>query len=228
MANRKKDNKLLFDPSIMAERLESLRKDDENRNVNSLTLGQLESNIKGKTGVSISAQQLSTYEKDTSIQSPNINNLLALAEYYNVSLDYLLGRSTSKSESATDKHTAEKFGLSDKSMKLLNTIKHHYPMYLWENESINIGNETVSSDLINFIFENKNFWSGFDNLLSNYIQAKNKNKRVQRSETSDVGAARYSLVMLFEKLVDEIYESLPKPKTKQFFEIKDKNDLSSL
>jgi len=45
-----------------------------------------------KTGISLTAQTLGRYEKGDYKHKPDIEILAALAEYYNVSADYLLGR----------------------------------------------------------------------------------------------------------------------------------------
>lgn len=120
MANKPMDSDFRYDPSILATRIEDLRKDD---GVNGLTFKQLSKRIMEKTGVSISAMQLSKYENADLKQRMNINNLLALADYYDVSIDYLIGRSESKSNDTTDQYISSKFGLSDDAMKMLERLK---------------------------------------------------------------------------------------------------------
>ena len=94
MANRKLEHKLLYDSGLISERITNLRKGN---GVNGLTLKQLQKGILEKTGVSITDVQLSKYENSDLKERMNINNALALADYYNVSLDYLIGRSNTKS-----------------------------------------------------------------------------------------------------------------------------------
>jgi len=224
MGNTKREDSLLFNPGIMADRLVALRKDEENNNTNSLTLEQLEKNILKETNVSISGMQLGKYENADLKQRPNINNLLALSEYYGVSLEYLIGRSEIRGGDATDEHTSDKFGLSKKSMNLLKAIKNNQSMIQIDGELFTIGNKAISSDLINFVFENKDFWIAVDSLLSTYVRTKAENKRIHLSEISEVDAARYSLMRRFEDLIDDMYTFLfeSQPKSRPLFEIEEK------
>ena len=86
-------------------------------------------------------------------------------------------------------------------------------MQQWEDGTkVLMPSETVSPKLINCIInsvlENDEFWSNFDGLLSNYIQARKENKRTHPSEISSIDAARFSLNRLFGNLIDDVYESL--------------------
>ena len=207
MANRKMDITLLFKHSVVSERLEDLRKRD---GINSIPLGQLSKEILEKTGVNISAQQLSKYENADLHERMNVNNLLALADFYNVSLNYLLGRSESKSNDVTDQYAANKFGFSDKAMKRMASIK--------KGSYLHTKNKEKSLELVNFILENNEFWLKYELLLLEYY---NENKKSIDKENSSAGidhagAIRYSLIRLFESLIDESYKYLytekpPKP-----------------
>lgn len=205
MTNRKEEDNLLFDKCAFSERLTDLRKGD---GINSLTLAELSKGIESKTGVYISAAQLGKYENAEKRERININNLLALEKYYDVSLDFLIGRNTTKSDNKTDKHTAKKFGLSDKSMKLLEAINHGNSAFVWEDKIEHVGNKKVSSKLINLILENDDFRNNFDDLLLDYVNAENKSNATHLSKTRDVDIAKYSLEALFRKLIDDIYISL--------------------
>ena len=69
----------MFDKNIFGERLASLRK---NKNISAVILAK-------EIGVSKAA--ISQFEK--AVNYPHCNTLVALADYFDVSLDYLVGRS---------------------------------------------------------------------------------------------------------------------------------------
>lgn len=69
----------MFNQSVFAERLAQLRKQ---RNISTVFLAK---------EIGISKQAVSQFEK--SANYPHCNTLCALADYFDVSLDYLVGRS---------------------------------------------------------------------------------------------------------------------------------------
>jgi transcriptional regulator with XRE-family HTH domain len=144
---------------------------------------------------------------------PRIETLRLVANVLEVPVEYLAGLSDSRVSKDEYKVGAEAFGLEDKPMKLLEAIKRRQPMVIWDNELVHIGNNAVSPALINYVLSNEHFWSGFDSLLSNYVRAKNENKRTHPSDICEIAAARSSLLWLFEKLIDGACDSLYKPKS---------------
>lgn len=68
-------------------------------------------------GIGISRGALSYYESGD--RKPDINTLYALAKYYGVSTDYLLGLSDTPSLSPEIKGICDKFGISDKALEHL-------------------------------------------------------------------------------------------------------------
>lgn len=69
----------MFDKNIFAERLRQLRLA---HNITTITLAK---------ELNVSKQAVSQFEKAANY--PHCNTLVALADYFNVSLDYLVGRS---------------------------------------------------------------------------------------------------------------------------------------
>lgn len=209
MANRKNDSNFLFNPALVAEKLTDLRKGD---GINSITLEQLSDGILKKTGVYISAVQLGKYENSDLKERININNLLALASYYGVTIDYILGHSESKSSNSTDKHTAKKFGLSDRAMGFLSLLK--------EEKDIYVRNPKSTLNLINFVLENYSFWNEFEKLLSDYADAKVPEKIVKEilhegggmtvvsNNNGNADMVSYLLTKLFERLSDACCDNL--------------------
>lgn len=198
-----------FDDNIIAfaVRFADLRHSKEREGERVKSFQQISEEIFKKTGVYISHAQLSKYENmedgDKKLIYPKINIILAIARYYDVSVEYLMGLTDSKSKDIVDQYTAVKFGLSDKSMALLRAIAWRASNLI--NSDFRFGGfEFVSPELINFIFENENFWTGLDRLLASFIKRKRKNKD---TEKDGIDSARYILVRRFEKLLDDITES---------------------
>lgn len=73
--------------------------------------------INEKTGGSISQGQLSNYKNAKS--APSAEALVCLAQFFNVSTDYLLGLTDSTSKEEVDQEMNKKYNLSDKAMRNL-------------------------------------------------------------------------------------------------------------
>lgn len=190
---------LLFDSTLLCERIEDLRKGDGKKKY---TLEELSKQIEFKTGVSISPQQLGKYENADLQQRININNLMAIANFYDVSLDFLLGKTNSKRRNYTDQMTSNKFGLSDKSMKQLSLIAN--------NKSLN--NNEFKLMLINYIIENNNFLVRLtENMLDFYKASDYKSNRDKQKE-KEFKMFKYELHETFTKFLDNSYEELWKNK----------------
>ena len=69
----------MFNKNIFAERLKTLRL---NNNISSVELANV---------VGVSKAAISQFEN--AVNSPNCNTLVSIADYFDVSLDYLVGRS---------------------------------------------------------------------------------------------------------------------------------------
>lgn len=72
----------MFDKKVFSTRLSMLRKE---RKISTRALA---------TEIGISQQAISQFEKEMTY--PHVNTLTAIAEYFDVSLDYLVGRSDVK------------------------------------------------------------------------------------------------------------------------------------
>lgn len=207
-----KEEKLLYDINTLSERIEDLRKGDGRKKC---TLTTLSNNIKKKTGVSISHTQLGKYENPDLIEKPNINYLLAIASYYNVSIDYLLGKTNSKSKNYTDQMASNKFGLSDLSMKKLS--------YLCNN--LNDEN-SFKLHLINRIIENDNFITELSQNLITFYKANDNKMNTNDKLKKDYGVSvldisKYNLTKTFEHFIENMYkEDSIKTKKQYLFDIR--------
>ncbi len=187
-----KKETLLYDQVMLAERLEDLRK-----GIDKYTLAELSKNIEAKTGVYISATQLGKYEKTELAERININNLIAIANFYDVSIDYLLGKSDSKRHNYTEQMTAKKFGLTDKSMKNLSNIT--------KNSVFN--NNEIKLKIVNYIIENNTFLTELtENILELYKATDYKNSNYEKQKDRKI--FKYELQNIFSNFVDKSYEDL--------------------
>lgn len=101
-----------------------------------------------KTGISLTAQTLGRYEKGDYKHKPDIEILAALAEYYNVSADYLLGR-TDVITTDTDINAVCKYtGLSEYAIHYLINV------YSEEQRSGHTLIEYIDNMLVNDSFRN--------------------------------------------------------------------------
>lgn len=186
-----------YDTDILAEHLSDLR---TQRQKGKLTYVQLSEEIFDKTGISISHSQLNKYERLGNTEAMSVNNLLALAEFYNVSIEYLLGINDSKSTNVTDKHTATKFGLTDKSMDRLKSLKN---------------NNTILLKVVNCILEDDDFWKDFPPLVSDYFEVSERKNNLD-FERKELEIAKFSLCELFKETLDRVFEKVRHPSKKLF------------
>lgn len=119
----------------VAERLADLRNPYRGK----ISLSQLSLGIEEKTGVSISTTQLMKYENPDESNVMSVENMMAIADYYGVSYDYLLGYSNSKKRENHD--ISEEIGLSDEAVDKLKYYNKENDLYI---------------DMLNFLLENKN------------------------------------------------------------------------
>ena len=123
--------------------------------------------------VHISHTQLAKYYKmsldfddeDRIVLAPNIMSIIALADYYGVSIEYLLGLSDTKFSENEYKIGSETFGLSDMSMEILEQFKNEPHIFNVPSPNDDVYKKFSGADFINFVF---------DNLLHNFTYLCNK------------------------------------------------------
>lgn len=120
MANKK----TLFDASKTAGIIADLRNGD-NKERRNYTQKELCDEIQNNFDVSLSVSKLSRLEKGDTSQIPSINILLAIADFFDVSLEYLIGRAEVATPSLSRKATNKKFGLSDEAMDAMENMNKY-------------------------------------------------------------------------------------------------------
>lgn len=123
------------------------------------------------------------------LQSMDLHRFYDICAYTDVSADYLLGFNTSKRKELSAEMVKTEFGLSDKAMERLIKIKKHTPEYKGD----------LSTYVLNFIFENDDFWYKFEERLPAYLACLNN-----RRNENELAMARYGITRAFEELIDEL------------------------
>lgn len=141
-----------------SERFHNLRRSRDN--TDKANFIKMSSDIESVTGVKISHTQLRKYynlcvDEDEQIDLfPNIKNLLALADYYGVSLEYMLALSDSTSYKNKYKVGSKGFGLNDISMKILEDMKDTSHVFNVPSKNDDIYKKFSGADFINFFITN--------------------------------------------------------------------------
>lgn len=161
-----------------ANRLKALRTDEANGKKRFYSHESLKEALE-KRGTKISVDSLMNYEasdklhaKFGSVAGMKVETLYALADFYGVSTDYILGRTDVTSVDATMKAVSEYTGLSGKTIKAL--------------QDMNKKSYDSGWDAINFILSNPNFQSMFLNMLDMGRVLRNHKKKESIIEEGDV------------------------------------------
>lgn len=151
-------NKILFN---FSERFYQLRKSCKRPDGNKKSFKEISGEIYEFTNksVTISHTQLAKYHKasldpdDIMELNPSIKSVIAIADYYNVPLEYMLGLSDTKEYEDKYKIGSEAFGLSDVSMAILEDMKSRPHIFNVEGAENNVFKKFSGSDLINFLLD---------------------------------------------------------------------------
>lgn len=122
-----------------------------------------------------------------------LNNFYDFCVYNNCSADYFLGFIDTKRKEPSAESVRKDFGLSDKAMETLSFINKNKPEVKGE----------LSSEIINIILENKEFWQKTNDRLPVYLSNINSSRA-----DIDVEVARYGLSRAFEELIDDLCDKL--------------------
>jgi len=199
--NDKKKNDL---KEIWAKRIDGLLKE------NDMTQASLAKSIKLSEGA-ISGLMAGA--------QPRIPTLKAIADVFNVSLDYLVGLTESRKTDNIYKDCREAFGLKDGALDFLAQLKEGKKVYEYDVESALSPVSTLR--LINFVIENISFWKDIEPLLLEYSRVKAVEERgvkphVKRGNKSihltepykyDTSLIKFFLNDKFMKIVDD-YDKL--------------------
>lgn len=107
------------------------------------TFKELSKDINKKVGVYISDTSLCDYENTEKTKDMSVKNMVALADYYGVSYDYLLGNSSSRERKNINVN--KKYGVSDKALSRLE-ILNNTPQKEFEMSLIDTFNAFIESD----------------------------------------------------------------------------------
>ncbi len=193
-----------FDEDLFIERFEALRKgvtkEDPEPYKPLYTYESLSDAILDKTQIYISPGQLNNYGSRKRFCKPTTEKLVGLAKFFNVSIDYLLGLTDTKSTEATEQLMNKKYSLSDVAMKNLSEWKKS------DSKSQNFSNFKI----LQKIMEDKEFLNDLTTYFCNYFDlypsfSGIKDQQKLKMETRNIIAG---LNMAFEEFAERTYNSL--------------------
>ena len=117
--------------------------------IGNLSPEQLSKELKGKNH--ISANTIRNYLKGDTIPN-NFEKIQILANYFNVSTDYIQGLTDFKTKDIQIKYISEKYGLTEKSLNTIETFNKVENRVF--NKTINIVNNYILKLLCNFRYYN--------------------------------------------------------------------------
>lgn len=152
-------DKVLFD---FSERFYRLRHEHRREDGKKKSFKEISDEIYEFTNhtVSISHTQLAKYyklsldEDDALPLTPNIKSVLAIADYYDVPIEYMLGLSDTKSYKDKDKILNDTYGLSEMSINILEDMKEKNHIFNVATAENNVFKKFSGADLVNFILDN--------------------------------------------------------------------------
>lgn len=205
----------MYNKKKLAERLGELRKDlEDKRRIAGvadykLSYKKLSQEIEKKTGVLMSSTILCNYEDEENDKKMNVENLCALADYYDVSIEYLLGFFDVKTPDMAIRVISKKTGLSKKSIVSIKKIirPKNYPHDIETQEDINrkiIVNTLLGSHTFNEIINKTNLllegYMLYNELYPTIEKYLNSGKSQQLS-TTRIDFELWQLQKLIEKWV---------------------------
>ena len=107
-----------------------------------------------KDYLNCSIQAINQYKQGTS--QPSLDNLQKIADFYDVSIDYLLGRTDVKKPDITIQAICEYTGLSEEAATKLKSINDHFNFLQHKGCSFPLDMRVI----FNFFVLNNTFWDG--------------------------------------------------------------------
>ncbi len=173
---------LYMNNQTTAIRLRLLRKEYKTEDGKKLTLDRLSEELKKKFNLTISKESLRIYEfaalnKDNHTKARKvckmaIETLYALAKFYNVSTDYILGLTNNKEiEDETLKAIGETTGLNKTATRILFTNEHTaYKAYIVETlNTIGMHGMDFFKNILRYFYSHKTLFYGVEDMPSNEV-----------------------------------------------------------
>lgn len=161
----------------------------------------------------VTRQSIGQYADGTSL--PPVDKIIELANYYNVSADYILGLTDITSNDADLRSVCEYTGLSEKSIENIQNlmgglgsvsmdIDSDFPTYIYQYNGINILNTILEK----FDFNKLISFVGHSACQKKEMSSKKLSRKQQYNSAISYNASRYVLNKLFEELMDNVIDEL--------------------
>ena len=165
--------------------------------------------LEEKYEIKISIGSLKNYEVSEqphshygAVKHMRANLLCALADFYNVSTDYILGYTGSESTDIKERQITNKIGLSQKSIKNLSQL---YSGKLKSGLSL--------AYAFDYMLSNRDFVEAFPHRIFDYFEQKEKEfvAPLCERDTDIADMARYFIIRQVERLIDDFYNDFIRP-----------------
>lgn len=135
---------------------------------------------------------------------PDISKIKDIADFFDVSTDYLLGNAKSDNRDYTQQMTYEKFGITDKTMEILSKLV--------ENKELNNENE-FKLNMINYIVQDKFVNNELLKKIICFFKAKDNELKIndeikEQYEITSLEVTKYLLIQVFEQFMNNSYIDL--------------------
>lgn len=229
---------------ITAKRLKKLR---ENAN---LSHAKLKVALEEKYNITISEASLKKYEITKTdhvnygdVKGMKIEYLEVFADFYNVSADYILGRTNSQSTDLTEQAIYDRMGISSKTVKNLELLRHI------KNEDIHSLYDGFNPiDIFDRMLSDVEFVKDFTHHIIKYCRVKSgkenheeifqmmfkkfmKPDKISRAvQDKTMGMERYLTIYNIERFIDNFYEDYVifcKNNDKEDFKINEKLSITN-
>lgn len=170
-------------------------------------------------GMSESSRQTVTkWEKGEMI--PNGYHLIELCKIFDCEIGYLFGEFECKTKKDSDVLKAT--GLLPKASSVLYRLNYKNE---WETNRKCAWKmkDREKITLMNLVLENEEFWKDFMGCFSRYCREKHRSKynieySYQTNELKELEVIRYSMVKIFDRMVDDLYKTIHIPRAKKLFD----------
>lgn len=138
---------------------------------------------------------------------PKLSNALAVADVFNVPLEYLCGRTDSRKNDADYRLISRRLGLTGRSIDALENIKNRR-LCGWVDGAGTVTANIISSDFVNHILSNRTLLLQLDQYFREFAAAKDAEEiyGAQSDYPERVEAAKAAIAQLVSAQIELLYK----------------------